>query len=74
VFSALLFSGSITSGVSSYGPIGVVSALMSYLIGLGVCVHLGAVFGRMWNDRHDAQRELSTLAAPASATLAVEQE
>jgi membrane protein len=52
VFSALLFSGSITSGMKSYGPIGVVTALMSYFIGLGVCIHLGAVFGRMWVDRH----------------------
>jgi len=25
--------------------------LLSYLIGLGVCLHLGAVAGRMWNER-----------------------
>jgi hypothetical protein len=25
--------------------------LLSYLIGLGVCIHLGAVAGRMWNER-----------------------
>jgi hypothetical protein len=33
------------------GPIGVVTVLMSYLIGYGVCLHLGAVVGRMWGER-----------------------
>jgi membrane protein len=51
VFSALLFSGQIVSGDADYGPIGVVTVLLSYLIGLGVCLHLGAVAGRMWNER-----------------------
>jgi membrane protein len=52
VFSALLFSSSVISGEKEYGPIGVVTVLLSYLIGFGVCIHLGAVFGRMWNERH----------------------
>jgi len=52
VFSLLLFSGSITSGETSYGPIGVVLVLLYYLIGAGVCLLLGAVFGQMWNERH----------------------
>jgi len=51
VFSELLFSGQIVSGDADYGPIGVVAVLLSYLIGLGVCLHLGAVAGRMWNER-----------------------
>jgi membrane protein len=51
VFSALLFSGQIISGDADYGPIGVVVVLLSYLIGLAVCLHLGAVAGRMWNER-----------------------
>ena len=51
VFSALFFSGQIVSGDADYGPIGVVTVLLSYLIGLGVCLHLGAVAGRMWNER-----------------------
>jgi membrane protein len=51
VFSALLFSGQVVSGAADYGPIGVVTVLLSYLIGLGVCLHLGAVAGRMWNER-----------------------
>ena len=51
VFSALFFSGQIVSSDADYGSIGVVMVLLSYLIGLGVCIHLGAVAGRMWNER-----------------------
>jgi membrane protein len=54
VFSLLLFSGSITSGQKSYGPIGVVLVLLYYLIGAGVCLLLGAVFGQMWSERHQS--------------------
>jgi hypothetical protein len=54
VFSTFLFSGEITSGEKTYGPAGVVIALISYMVGFGVCLHLGAVFGRMWNDWHAA--------------------
>jgi len=50
VVSSLIFSGQITSGEESYGPAGVVIALIGFLVGFGVCLHLGAVFGRMWND------------------------
>jgi membrane protein len=53
IFSALVLSSSIVSGNENYGPVGVVTALLSYLIGFGVCIHLGAVFGRMWNERHE---------------------
>jgi membrane protein len=51
VFSDLLFSQQIVSSDSEYGSIGVVMVLLSYLIGLGVCIHLGAVAGRMWHER-----------------------
>jgi membrane protein len=51
VFSALVFSGQIVSSERDYGPIGVLMVLLSYLIGLGVCIHLGAVAGRMWIER-----------------------
>jgi membrane protein len=54
VFSLLLFSGSVTSGETSYGPIGVVLILLYYLIGAGVCLLLGAAFGREWNERHQS--------------------
>jgi membrane protein len=51
IVSSLLFSDQITSGQKSYGPAGVVIALISFLVGFGVCLHAGAVFGRMWNER-----------------------
>ena len=51
VFSALVFSSQIVSSHADYGSIGVVTVLLSYLIGLGVCIHLGAVAGRMWDER-----------------------
>jgi membrane protein len=69
VFSLLLFSGSVISGEKSYGPIGVVMVLLYYLIGAGVCLLLGAVFGRMWSERHESPRstrsDSETNATPA---------
>jgi membrane protein len=51
VVSALSFSDSIVSNQQKYGTIGAVMVLMSWCIGFGVVVHLGAVVGRMWNER-----------------------
>ena len=51
VFSALVFSPQIVSSHADYGSIGVVTVLLSYLIGLGVCIHMGAVAGRVWDER-----------------------
>ena len=53
VVSSFTFSDQITSGQQSYGPAGVVIALITFLVGFGVCLHAGAVFGRMWNDWQD---------------------
>jgi membrane protein len=71
VFSALLFSSQIVSGQRDYGPIGVVTVLLSWLIGWAVCLHLGAVLGRMWNERHlltssDQPHELLAERSPGS--------
>jgi membrane protein len=52
VFSELLFSGQIISSDDDYGPIGVVMILLSWLVGVAVCFHIGAVAGRAWNERH----------------------
>jgi membrane protein len=41
------------------GP-GVVIALVSFLVGLGVCLHGGAVFGRMWNERQTDKAQLDS--------------
>ena len=50
VVSAFFFSDQVTSGQQSYGPAGVVIALITFLVGFGICLHAGAVFGRMWNN------------------------
>jgi membrane protein len=50
-FSSWLFSGQIVSSAHDYGPIGVMMILLSWLIGVGVCFHLGAVAGKAWNER-----------------------
>jgi hypothetical protein len=34
-----------------------VIALISFLVGFGVCLHLGAVFGRMWNEWQDEREQ-----------------
>jgi len=47
----LFFSGIVTSDAKKFGPIGIIFALLSYLIAVGVVVILGAVVGRVWQDR-----------------------
>jgi membrane protein len=64
VVSSFVFSGQITSGEQSYGPAGVVIALISFLVGFGVCLHLGAVFGRMWNEWRAEQATLKGRSSP----------
>ena len=51
VFAYLFFSPYLISNYADYGALGVVMVVLSYFIGLGVCIHLGAVFGCMWNER-----------------------
>ena len=58
IVSSLFFSDQITSGQNSYGPAGVVIALITFLVGFGVCLHAGAVFGRMWNERQAERASL----------------
>jgi membrane protein len=60
VVSSLVFSDQVTSGQKSYGPAGVVIALITFLVGFGVCLHAGAVFGRMWNEWQDERALLDT--------------
>jgi membrane protein len=71
VFSALVFSPQIVSSHADYGAIGVVIVLLSYLIGLAVCIHLGAVAGRMWDERRspppaDSEEPAAVVDRPAS--------
>jgi membrane protein len=60
IVSAFFFSDQVTSGQASYGPAGVVIALITFLVGYGVCLHAGAVFGRMWNERQDERAALDS--------------
>jgi uncharacterized BrkB/YihY/UPF0761 family membrane protein len=60
VVSSVFFSSQITSGQKSYGPAGVVIALISFLVGFGVCLHAGAVFGRMWNEYRSERASLDS--------------
>ncbi len=49
VFS-IIFSSTVISDNNKYGPIGVVFALMSWLIAIGVVIILGAVAGVVWQE------------------------
>jgi membrane protein len=50
VFS-VVFPGMVISNDQKYGPVGVVFALMSFFIAIGVVIVLGAVVGIVWQDR-----------------------
>jgi membrane protein len=56
LFSMLYFSASIVANEQRYGPIGVVMIIISWLVAVGVIIHLGAVVGRMITDRPGTAR------------------
>jgi len=60
IVSSFVFSDQITSGHDSYGPAGVVIALITFLVGFGVCLHAGAIFGRMWIAWQDERAALAS--------------
>ncbi|HEX3454526.1 MAG TPA: YhjD/YihY/BrkB family envelope integrity protein [Gaiellaceae bacterium] len=60
IVSKFFFSDEVTSGQKSYGPAGVVIAVITFLVGFGVCLHAGAVFGRMWNERQAERASLDS--------------
>jgi virulence factor BrkB len=60
VFS-LVFSAVVVSDEHTYGPIGTIFALLSYLIAIGVVVILGAVAGRAWHERSPGTSETGHL-------------
>ena len=59
VFS-VIFSGTVISDNDKYGPIGVVFALMSWLIAIGVVIILGAVAGIVWHERKLSSSDIRT--------------
>ena len=64
VFS-LFFSGMVISNDNKYGPIGIIFALLSYLIAIGVVVILGAVVGLAWYERSSGKSETGHLPLPS---------
>lgn len=50
-FSARYFSAAIVSNEQSYGPIGVVMSILSWLVAVGVVIHLGSVLGWLYVER-----------------------
>lgn len=53
VFAKFYFSASIISDDKTYGAIGAVFSIMTWLIGIGAVVMLGAVGGAVWEDRRN---------------------
>ena len=68
VFS-LVFSAMVISDEHTYGPIGTIFALLSYLIAIGVVVILGAVAGRAWRERSPGPSETGHLPLPCRPQL-----
>jgi membrane protein len=72
VFNAV-FSGIVINNNDLYGPIGIVFALLSWLIAIGVVIILGAVVGMVWNDRRRrTEVTMDEEAATLEAALAEE--
>ncbi|MDL4814025.1 YhjD/YihY/BrkB family envelope integrity protein [Actinomadura opuntiae] len=55
VFSSRFFSDEIVANKQSYGSIGVVMVIMSWLVATGVVVHLGSVVGSLYCERRETR-------------------
>jgi membrane protein len=51
VFSSLYFSSTIISDSKTYGSIGAVFGIMTWLIAIGAVIIIGAVTGAVWHVR-----------------------
>jgi len=54
----------VISDDNKYGPIGIIFALLSYLIAIGVVVIMGAVAGLVWQERSSGPGEAGQLPLP----------
>ena len=54
---AVFFSAMVISDETRYGPIGIIFALLSYLIAIGVVVILGAATGLAWHQRRSGNSQ-----------------
>jgi membrane protein len=50
-FSRLYFSGTIISDSQTYGSVGAIFSILTWLIAVGAVIILGAVAGAVWEDR-----------------------
>jgi NAD(P)H-dependent flavin oxidoreductase YrpB (nitropropane dioxygenase family)/uncharacterized BrkB/YihY/UPF0761 family membrane protein len=57
----LTLSSTITSDYNKYGSIGVVFAIMTLLIAIGVVIILGALVGVVWRERHARGSDLGSV-------------
>jgi membrane protein len=53
VFSRFYFSGTIISDSRTYGTVGAIFGIMTWLIAIGAVIILGAVAGVVWEDRKE---------------------
>lgn len=53
VFSRFYFSGTIISDSKTYGTVGAIFGIMTWFIGIGAVIILGAVAGSVWEDRRN---------------------
>jgi hypothetical protein len=60
----------VISDDNKYGPIGIIFALLSYLIAIGVVVILGVVAGLVWQERSSGQSEAGQLPLRSHASAA----
>jgi membrane protein len=54
VFSRFYFSGTIISDSKTYGTIGAILGIMTWLIAIGAVIILGAVAGAVWEERKNS--------------------
>ncbi|MFG1811566.1 YhjD/YihY/BrkB family envelope integrity protein [Streptomyces sp. NPDC049040] len=52
IFSGLVFSPLVASNAVTYGPVGTILVVQSWLTGVGFVVYGGAVIGRVMHQRH----------------------
>jgi membrane protein len=55
LFSARFFSATIVANEQKYGPVGVVMVILSWLVAVGVVVHLGATVGEAYAEHRAAR-------------------
>jgi membrane protein len=60
VFSSFYFSSTMISDSQTYGAIGAVFTLVTWLIAIGAVINLGAVAGAVWQERSSAEEDAAS--------------